>query len=134
MLLCSVVRVLKPHFFFLQSFRKAENVNSKSGVVIAFQGYVFAKGGEVRWDVCGTSIPHSSATAARQSTVRPHGCLLAVTWGPGRLLGTGFWGHFYIHKFLYLPLAVLTESSRGWHQAVKGSPPRQTQQVKSQGP
>lgn len=33
-LLCSMVRILKPRFLFLQSFRKAENVNYKPRVVI----------------------------------------------------------------------------------------------------
>lgn len=56
-LLCSVLRVLKPHFLFLQSFRKAENVNDKLGVVTV----MFLPKGE-RWD--GMCVGYPSLGAA----------------------------------------------------------------------
>lgn len=69
-LLCSVLRVLKPHFLFLQSFRKAENVNDKLGVVTV----MFLPKGE-RWDGMCVGYPSLGAallcySSTWQSTLR----------------------------------------------------------------
>lgn len=81
------------------------------------------------WDVCGISIPWCS-TPLLQQHMTEHSetprCLPAVTWGPNRLLGTGFGGRFCFPKFLWLPLGVfpVPAEQQRVDQDVLGSSPR----------